>query len=319
MAGLRPDRWQSLPHVERLLARADRRPEPVGYAAGLLALFGIEPSEGADLPTAALCFLADTGERPGGFVLHADPLELVPDRDCLRAFSLDADRPDSGELAELVGAFNAHFGDDGIRLLCSDSGRLYLYCDRTPSIETTPLPVVVGRDLDPFLPTGAEGEQWRALLNETQMLCHSLPSNQAREATGRRTVGGLWFSGGGGIPPMGPAPVARLVGDDDLARGLLMLGELVGGDDELIVDTAPGRAVQHVDAEAWVGALADLEGRMPHLMRDCDALHLHPGNGTVYTWHARAARRFWRRQRPLVARLDVDGQTPGGRRDAKRL
>jgi hypothetical protein len=304
MPGLERDRRQALPYLEMLLARADRLVEPVGYAAGLFALFGIETPDAADLPTAAVCLLADNGGAPAGFLLHADPLQLLPDRDCLLAFDLEGDPLDVDEIETLVEAFNAHFDGDGLRLYGSPAGRLYLRCDRTPSIRTHPLSAVIGRNLDLFLPEGQDRRRWRSLLNETQMLCHTLELNHEREARDRPRLGGLWFSGGGCLPPQGDGPVGRLVGDCVLARGLMALRAGADGD-ELIVEHAPGRAVTHADPDAWRRALARLEARMPALLRGCEALHLHPGNGTVYRWQTRSAWRLWRRKRPLFDCLEA--------------
>jgi len=318
MPGLEHDDRPALPHLEILLARADRLVEPVGYASGLFALFGIEAPPGADLPTAAVCFLADTGEAPAGFLLHADPLHLLADRDRLLAFDLDNDPLGADEIARLVEAFNAHYTDTGVRLFGSPAGRIYLHCDRAPSIHTHPLSAVIGRSLDLFLPDGEDRRWWRGLLNETQMLCHALELNREREAGGRPTLGGLWFSGAGSLPPRGQGPVARLLGDCVLARGLIALRAGVGGD-ELIVEHAPGRAVAHADPGAWLRALVILEDRMPGLLRDCEELHVHPGNGTVYRWRARSAWRLWRRKRSVFGSLDANPEVAGGPRKDKGL
>ena len=310
MPGVERDGRQALPHLEMLLARADRLVEPVGYAGGLFALFDIETPVGADLPTAAVSFLGDTGEAPPGFLLHADPLQLIPDRDCLLAFDLDDDPLDGDEVARLVEVFNAHFSDDGVRLCSSRADRLYLHCDLPPSIRTCPLSAVIGRNLFRFLPDGDDRQRWRGLLNETQMLCHALEFNQERQALGRPTLGGLWFSGGGELPPDGQSPVARLVGDCILPRGLLALRPGVGGV-ELLIEHTPGRAVTRADQGGWLQALAELEERMPDLLQGCDELHVHTGNGTVYRWHPRLAWRAWRRKRPLFAYLDASPEAPG--------
>lgn len=318
MPGLEREHRRALPRLEMLLARADRLVEPVGYAGGLFALFGIETPAGADLPTAPVCFLADAGEAPGGFLLHADPLQLLPDRDRLLAFDLDDDPLVGDEIAQLVDAFNTHFSEDGVRLCGSPPGRVYLHCDRSPLIQTHPLSAVVGRDLDRFLPDGEDRRWWRGLLNETQMLCHSLDLNLQRETGGRPALGGLWFSGGGRLPSGGQVPLTRLVGDCALSRGLFALHTGVGGD-ELIVEHAPGRAVMRGDPGAWLQALVELETRMAGLQRDCEELYLHPGNGTVYRWRARWARRWWRGKRSLFDCLDANPEAPGGRRGDKGL
>jgi len=311
MPGLEREARPALPHLETLLARAERLVEPVGYAGGLFALFGIETPPGVDLPTAAVCLLADTGEAPAGFVLHADPLQLHADRDRLLTFDLDDDPLDADEIAQLVEAFNGHYSDEGVRLYASPAGRIYLHCDRATSIQTHDLSTVIGRNLDHFLPDGKDRRWWRRLLNETQMLCHALELNREREARGRPTLGGLWFSGGGRLPPRGRGPVARLIGDCVLSRGLLALRTAADGD-ELIVEHAPGRAVTHAAPGAWLQALATLEDRMAGLLRDCEELHVHPGNGTVYRWRARSPWRLWRRRRPLSECLDANPDLPGG-------
>ncbi len=318
MHGFEHEEQPALPRLEMLLARADRLIEPVGYASGLFELFGIETLEGADLPTAAVCFLADTGEAEQQFLLHADPLQLLPDRDRLLAFDLDDDPLDSDEIAQLVAAFNDHFKDEGLRLRGSPAGRVYLSCDRAPSILTQPLSAVIGRDLDRFLPGGEDQRRWRGLLNETQMLCHSLGLNRKRESRGRSTLGGLWFSGGGTLPPGRQVPLTRLVGDCALSRGLLALCSGVGGD-ELIVERAPARAVMRADPSAWLQALAGLEQRLTGLLEDCEALYVHPGNGTVYRWRSGSARRWWRRKRPLFDCLDANPGVPGGLQGDKGL
>ena len=295
----------ALPQLENLLARADRLGEPVGYAAGLFGLFGVQTPADGDLPTAAVSFVGDLGEAPAGFLLHADPLQLLPDRDRLLAFGLDDDPLDTDELAELVDKFNAHFGDDGLYLQASPGGRIYLHCEREPRIRTHPLSTVIGRSLGPCLPDGADRRHWHSLINEAQMLCYALEFNRERESLGRSTLGGLWFSGGGSLPPRVRGTVDRLDGDCVLASGLMALADGVG-EDELVVEHAAGRAVVHADPGAWLQALTGVEGLLPELLRACEALHVHVGNGTVYRWNAGTARRFWRRRRSLFDCLDTE-------------
>ena len=170
---------------------------------------------------------------------------------------------------------------------------------------------IIGRNLDLFLPQGPDSRGWRGLLNETQMLCHGLALNDARMARGASPLSGLWFSGGGLLPDAVVSPIARLVGDCPLARGLFQLGGASGAD-ELVVEHAADRAVMHADPGVWVAALDRLEQRMGALTGDCAALHVHPGNGTVFRWTPRAARRFWRRRRPLLSRLEQNPDAPQG-------
>jgi len=294
-----PDGVPSVSHLERLLARSDRSREPRGYAAALFDLFDIGSAGDGDLPTAAIAQYGETGTAPDGYVMHADPLQLVADRDSVLAFGLDDAALDADETGELVEAFNRHFGDEGLRLLDSVEGTLYLHCERPPSIRTHPLASVIGRSLDPYLPEGGDRRRWRGLLNETQMLCHSMTFNQKREVQGRATVAGLWFSGGGVLPPRVKSDVGRVTGDCRLAAGLMAYGA-GAGKSELIVEHAAWRALTRADLAGWERSIVSIDRRLPAWQQDCTTLHLHPCNGTVYHWHKGADRRFWRRRRPLA-------------------
>jgi hypothetical protein len=305
-----PDAGQPAPNLERLLARSDRRREPAGYAAALCGLFGIRQPAGGDLPTAAIVLFGETGITPEGFVMHADPLQLLPDRDSVLAFGLDDDGLSGDELDELVEAFNRHFGDEGLRLLGRPGGQLYLHCEHPPLIRTHPLSSVIGRNLDRYLPEGEHQRRWRNLLNETQMLCHAMAFNQTREAQGRATVAGLWFSGGGTLPDAGGGEVARVIGDCPLAAGLMAL-RAGSGDTEVIVEHTTWRALRRADTGGWRRSVAELDRRLPGWQQGCAALYLHPCNGDVYRWHTGADWRFWRRRRPLGY---YQGDAASGRR-----
>ncbi|MCB1819894.1 MAG: hypothetical protein KDI77_18415, partial [Gammaproteobacteria bacterium] len=73
------------------------------------------------------------------------------------------------------------------------------------------------------------------------------------------------------------------------------------------------------DPSAWLQALAGLEQRLTGLLEDCEALYVHPGNGTVYRWRSGSARRWWRRKRPLFDCLDANPGVPGGLQGDKGL
>lgn len=300
MPDLDPAAVPPLPNLERLLGRGARAKGPRDYAEGLFGLFGLSTAPDRDLPTAAVSFLADSTEPPPGFLMHADPLRLLPDRDSLLAFDCADEGLDADEAGDLIDAFNGHFSDEGLRLLSGSSGRLYLQCDDVPDLRTTPLFTVLGRHIDRYLPAGRDSGRWRGLLNEVQMLCHGLALNQRREQLGQPAVSGLWFSGGGLLPTVkSPAAIKRLHGDCPLARGLMQLAG-GSGDDELYVETGLSLAVARADPVAWMMAVSQLERRIPALIDGCEVLRLYPCAGSVYTWDRRAAWRWWRRTRPLA-------------------
>lgn len=59
---------------------------------------------------------------------------------------------------------------------------------------------VVGRNIDPWLPEQRSARLIRRLQNEVQMLLHTHPLNEAREAAGLPTVNSFWLSGCGRLP-----------------------------------------------------------------------------------------------------------------------
>ncbi len=314
-----PEQLPPTPVLDRLLGRAETLPSPAATPeALLLARFGLPPDAG----TAAYALHADDPDADQtGWWLHADPVHLRADLDRLRLF--DGRRLDiePAEAAALADAFNAHFADDGLRLHAPVAERWYLQAQTPPRITAQPLSVVAGRSVDPFLPVGDDARRWAGLMNEAQMLFHQHPVNQRREQTGRPAINGLWTWGGGRWAPIPrPAELSAVHADLALARGL---AEAAG------IATLPGSSVADhiddpgtrlwvyndlqpavIDAEPapWCRALAELDallapalaalraGRLAELVIDADAR---------YRIRRRDLGRFWRRSRPLSARLGV--------------
>jgi hypothetical protein len=296
-----PALQQRFPIIERWLARADRCAVPVDPDRLLFRLFAADVPQDGDLPTAPLCFLADSGERfAGGAIFHAEPVHLRPDQDRLLLFDLPADSLDAAQAAAFVAAFNDHFADDGWRLCAPTPGRWFLQVAQPPrDLHTRPLGEVIGRNVDLFLPTGVDAGSWRRRLTEVQMLFHGLAVNHQREAQGRPTVNGLWLHGGG-RSVVHPRRALRLDdGAPPLARGLAS-----------VADGAPvarlrwlGRAQRAVwdgDVEGWRQAVSEVED---YLAASDGELWLYPGDGHGYCYHGAHRWRLWRRRRPLRERL----------------
>ena len=279
-----------LPALERLLARGDKIPGPASYPQALFALYGIAGEE--PLPTAPVCYYADSGGEPETrYLLHADPIHLRPDQDRLLGFDFRR-QPLGGEVASaLVEAFNRHFAEDGLELIAPHPTRWYLALEREPDVRFQPLAEILGRNIDLFLPQGADAGQWRAWMNEVQMLFHSLPVNDERVAGGRLPVNGLWFSGGGYLPSKVPGGFAQVSGECCLLQGLDMLSS-GGGEDELIVEHGPGRAVLEGDHDAWQRAIVALNVRLQSLMDK--ELRLYACDGQAWHWQPTMRRRWWR-------------------------
>ena len=291
-----------LPALERLIARSDRRLGPTSYAEALFEHFGVTGQ--APLPTAPVCHLADTqGQAESRYLLHADPVHLRPDQDRLLAFDFDSQALAQGGADPFVEAFNHHFADSGMELLAPHPSRWYLALNAAPHVRWHPLSEILGRNIDPFLPQGADGTHWRGLLNEVQMLFHSLPANPERESRGLLPISGLWFSGGGQLPGRvinRPRPALAIDGttevDCPLAAGLAALAPTAESD-PLRIEHAAGRAVLDADVGAWLAALTALETCLPALMQG--ALRLDCCNGLSFYWSTGMRRRFWRRPRSV--------------------
>jgi hypothetical protein len=305
--------------LDRLLGRAQRLPASAGtLEVMLLERFGLSPDTG----TAPYALKADDpGFDAEGWWLHADPVHLRADLDQLRLFDSRHLGIDPAEAAALAEAFNAHFASDGLRLHTPRPERWYLQVQEPPTIATHPLSEVAGRAIDPFLPTGDDARRWGSLMNEAQMLFHQHPVNARREAAGRPAINGLWTWGGGrwaGIDR--PVDLGTIQAGIALARGLAAaagieasapppapLGLDAPGTRLLIWDACQS-AVSDADAMAWCEAAAALDDWLaPALLAlrrgQLGELVIDTVDGGRYRVRPRDLGRFWRRAKPLAARI----------------
>lgn len=234
--------------------------------------------------------------------------------------------PDEVQSRELLTLINARLAQDGLQLETGAPGRWYLPLASAPALETQPLPQVLGQDIHPWLPAGADGRHWRRLLNEIQMLLHGSAVNEARRALGQLPVTSLWFWGGGTLPGAPARQWAGVWAQEPVARGLALLGGNplqglpAGGGEWLQRLAAPGRhllvwdALWHPtllgDPENWGECLAQwqadwLEPLLAEVVRDSGtSLSLYGGDGRGYHVTGRHLRRWWRRTRPFGDFLD---------------
>lgn len=179
----------SPPH-ERALARA------LGWAGG-----------DGELPFAAQAARAD-GIDPGDLawglltpvhwrlgteqVSLMDPAALVLDEAASRTL-FDAARP--------------LFESEGFAIAWGAPLRWYVAHESLHALRTASLDRVIGRNVDRWLAGGTQARLVRRLQNEVQMLFHTHPLNEQREAQGRLPVNSFWLSGcGRAQPAAGAAP-----------------------------------------------------------------------------------------------------------------
>jgi len=186
------------PALELLLARGRAATAQSGtLEAWLQQAFGLE---GRSLAAGALTLLAASRDPGSACWVRADPVHLRLARDRLivvpdAAFALSREEADA--LAE---ALNRHFA--GVLTLHVIDPRHW--CARLEEELALDAPCALecaGRDVDLTARIGGEaGKRWSRLLNEAQMLLHSHPVNQAREAHGEPAVNSLWLWGAGHAP-----------------------------------------------------------------------------------------------------------------------
>ena len=218
--------FSDLTELELLLARAQRqRGGPMSDEQQLFSLFGITTAAG-DWPVAAVTRLADTGERDSSYWLRADPVHMQPNRDQVVMFGNRQLNVSREEMAQLRDEFNRLFAEDGLTLETPVSNRWYLRVELQPRLTTTPLHEVLGHNIDPHLPHGADALHWHKLLSEVQMLFHGSSVNQQRRQRRQPEINSLWLWGGGVLPVTGVVQWQQIWSNEVLSRGLARLAQV---------------------------------------------------------------------------------------------
>lgn len=305
-----------LPALALLLARARRLPDAATTAeAALCRAFGVD---GPPWPAAAAARAGeDDAAVPGTrWWLRADPVHLRVDTNHARLFGGYVLGLEADEAAALVARLNAHFGADGLVFEAPAPDRWYLALDAAQALEAHAPAEVAGRNVDHFLPRGADAARWRGRLNEIQMLLHDAPPNRARERDGRLPVNSVWLWGGGHAPAT-PAAPGRVLATDPLARGLARLAGMeatplpasaadleAGAGHTLVFVPAAREPLVHGEIEAWLEAVGSIERAWLAPLRErLRRGHLHvldivAADGRRFRVTRAGLHRPWRRPRP---------------------
>lgn len=308
-----------LPALQTLLARGARRPcAAEGTEAAVCEALGIARQQ--DWPVAPVTLVADGGVAGKSFWLRADPVHLRVMRDRVvlaDSSALELAQPEADAFADAIGR---HFGAD-LSPMPLHPKRWYLRLDHAPRLTTTPPSLAAGRDIDPVLPQGEDAMQFRARLNELQMLLHDHPLNLAREARGELPINALWLWGGGREPACTAENASLYARDAEIQAlgtfcGACVLPlpkrletRLLETEGLMLLDhlTQAGR---HGDAYAWREALRELEqdwfepllGTLRTIGRRGQRL-LDPVSGKALLLDASGAWKFWRRPKDLILAL----------------
>jgi len=280
----------SLPALEKLLARSRQEPmaaqphkgaipqgDNVSLEARLCAHFGV-----LDESVAPITLQADGMQAEGFYWLRADPVHLQLQR---AQMNLHANAMLSvDEAAQLCDSLNQHFAGEHFKFFALHPQRWYVRLDAAPDLVTHPLMQVAGKNIRPYMPSGADALYWNGVMNEVQMLLHEHAVNIAREARGEVAINSVWLWGGGfaqilpHIPQgdnegtMSQPPFTRVVGDSLLPQAF---AEYAGIpyfnllDDEpwladvsgeiLVVWEGQRLAIQQGNLQAWQDAVLNLE------------------------------------------------------------
>ena len=194
--------WRAIdaPPIKRMLDRAAFTVQRDINADALLCNLFHVPRQ-PDSPIAALLASRHDLNAPNGYWLCATPVHLESRRNALVLSHPATLAITAAESAAFTATLAVHLRDEHITLHAPQPDQWLLHCDATPSMTTTSLGSVTGRDVRTWLPKGTDSARWHRILTEIQMLLHVHPLNDAREARGLAPVNSVWLWGGGTLPP----------------------------------------------------------------------------------------------------------------------
>jgi hypothetical protein len=280
------------PLLERL-RRADRLGDgATGYLEGLGECFtGVD----AQLPAAAITREFLVGDAADTCWLSADPAWVQPDMTGARLLACGQLQLDMAEAQALAEPLQPVFAEAGMQLLVSTPDHWHVQLPHDLALPRFDAPEqAMGEDLSQHLPPGAEGRQWRILLNEIQVLLHQHPLNAQRRGRGLAPVNSLWLWGGGCLPKAMRGKLDGVISDDLLLCALAARTNVLHlpRTAETVSSASSGWLVDLQDlpateiASTWWPSLQPLFERHP--------LQLHFGSGERWLhrpWHRW---RFWR-------------------------
>lgn len=288
-----PEFQGHFPNLDMLLSRSDHVAEAQpGFESLLCSHFDVESQPDMDLPSASLMLSAQGGKPQTDNWAAVAPVRLHVDRDRLLLFPLPVEDIERSDVDRLREAFNLHFRDDGIELLTDYPQCWYLQQQQRRQLTTSSLAQVAGCTLDPFLPAGRDAGWLRRLMNESQMLLHSLDIPW---------LNSLWMWGFGQLPESVHCHFGEISGDHPLLHGLARSAvPACRGEDRLMLQDATLQAVQAGDPQQWIVALEELDAVVGHLLQELRAgsfrqIILQDGNGNSFNFRSFMRFRLWRK------------------------
>lgn len=203
-----------LPRLEARLALATPAAAQADWRRQVLALAGALPAADRDVPVGAvLAAQAGLATPAGAQWAVATPVRLLAGMDHVQLQAAPVAFP-----AAWVAPFNAAFADAGLALHAA--GDHWLWCLAQPlDVRTQDPAPLVGHDIGPCLPTGADGGRLRRLLTEAQMWLHAAGEEALMGVSGPDLPNAFWPWGFG--TDTGPVDVPlQYAGLDPWARAV---------------------------------------------------------------------------------------------------
>lgn len=267
----------SLPSLEVLLSKSTAAiSPPQEIETWLCKEFNVAKQQN-DWPIAPLMLHADApdlAKTSKDFWMRADPVHLRIEQNHIMLADSQAFQISIEEAEQIVQDLNHNLGNHDFSFFPLHPDRWYIRTPKAPEMFTHTLSHVTCKNINNFLPTGAESIVWHQLFNEIQMLLHEHPINQARESRGELPINSVWFWGGGNMPQLTQSPYTRVWSEDDLPRALALasntnhakltadaqewLQTQISGNHLVILDALYGKA-KYRNAYGWRETLGDME------------------------------------------------------------
>ncbi len=214
--------WQGLqlPHFHKLMQRMALHSQDMGdeytlsppHERVLAQSLGLWTGDGK-IPWAAHNLSATpsaTGYQAGQAWAQITPCFWHVGTDQVQMLHPDALQLTETESRAVLAIMQPYFAEDGITLHYGAPTRWYAQSPLFGGLATASLDRVVGRNVNAWMPEGAQAAPLRRLQNEMQMLLYTHALNDRRLAAGQLAVNSFWASGSGALATA-PAQVAELM------------------------------------------------------------------------------------------------------------
>jgi len=319
---IHPDDLPSLPSLNWMLSKGNHQILTSSSASySLCELFGLTATEENDLPIAAISRLTDDNQHPEGLWLRADPVHVKADRDGLILIDNNQFTITQHDALALAADINMLLKPYELELEVPTPYRWYLRIKEDLKVRTSPVDLIVGRDILPFMPSGDDRINLIQLMNDIQMTLHDSDVNKKREQEKMLPINSVWFWGYGELPKIIDRQWSFIVSDEMLAKGLSMIAatpfydlpdkyvDFKNNDADyngLIVINSFQKFCHYHDLEGWLEALMNYEANwfLPLMQalkrREIDQLQIKTDiNSIVLDKSARY--KVWKKQKNIYS------------------